>query len=132
MRQVGRKSASSQIAHIPGKRPPPPADLTPTQQQLWHEVTTTKPFDWFTADSWPLLRQYVSHVEAAQKLNAMINAADDIGRLDKLLAQRERESKILIRLATAMRLTQHSRLKSDTAASAANNSGDPDRPWEPA
>jgi hypothetical protein len=139
MRQNGRKSAASLavVSTILGNRPSPPACLTLSQAALWRAVVGTKPADWFTADSHPLLVAYCRHVATADMLADVINAVDpayltddaELARLDKLLLLRDRETKAIRGLATVMRLSQQSRLKAETAYTMAAKAGDADKPW---
>ena len=105
--------------------------MPPDQAELWKRVVATKPADWFTADALPVLLQFCRHVSTAALLEArIVNATDDsIDKLDKLLALRDRESKAIQRLATALRLTPQSRIRPDTAHTQVTATGGPDRPW---
>jgi len=135
MKQHGRKSAASaSVTLMPGKRPDPPKDMPPDQATLWRQVVNTKPATWFTADSFPILTQFVRHVSTATLLEQRIAELDgcDISEIDKWLALRDRESKIILRLAASMRLTQNSRIKAETAATQHDNAGDAGKPWEAA
>lgn len=140
--QRGRKSAAklAVVSPLPGERYEPPADLTPEQAKVWREVVATKPQDWFTADSWPLLCAYCRSTVTVNLLCAQIDSIER-GSIDdpkllaayaKLLTMRNGEVKSLILLATAMRITQYSRLKPDTAATQHNNAGGSGKPWQAA
>lgn len=138
----GRKSAASKevsAAHLPGQRPAPPRDLTKFQSDEWRAVVARMPADWFTRETHGLLVQYVRHVENAAKLATAIDAfpashlltEDGAERFDKLTKMAEREGRAMSSLATRMRLTQQSRYKAETAATASKNAGTAaKKPWE--
>lgn len=139
MKQRGRKSTASLavITAIPGQRPEPPAELTDEQAQLWRAVVATKPTDWFTDDSHPLLVGYCKHVTSFRSLNEQIDAFDahwlrdpeGVKRCDMLMRMRDRESKRVESLARSMRLTQQSRYKAETAHNRAERIKKT-KPWE--
>jgi hypothetical protein len=141
MMQRGRKSSAklATLMPLPGQRHEPPSDLTPEQAKVWRQVVATKPGDWFTADSHPLLAAYCRQVATVNLLSVQIDAFEgdainvidpkQLAAYDKLLLARTREVKSLVVLATAMRITQYSRLKPETAATQAINAGDASKPW---
>lgn len=136
MRQAGRQSAKfATVTPIPGQRPRPPASLTAAQAEIWRAVVATKPSTWFTRDAYPMLADYCRHAQTLEDLAVQINAgsfadAEAIKHLDRLLMLRDRESKILLRLATSMRLTNQSRISRDTAGVQVAKAGDGDMPWQ--
>lgn len=139
MAKRGKKSAASLavVPVVPGKRPEPPAELTEAQAEVWRAVVQTKPADWFTDDSHPLLVAYCKHVVTARQLGAAIDAfntallTDDehVKRYDKLLAMRERETRAITALARSMRLTQQARYDAKRANTAASQT-QARKPWE--
>jgi hypothetical protein len=137
MAQRGRRSAASLavVATLPGQRPEPPVDLTPAQAQVWRAVASTKPADWFTADSHPLLAAYCRHVVAADRIARLIDNLEaeerpDLGEYNHLLKMRDRESRAMVGLARSMRLTQQSRYDHKTGHTAATRVGEARKPWE--
>lgn len=102
-----------------------------TQAAIWRQVAATKPTSWLPADSLPILAQFCRHIVTCDQLAKMIENCDtaDFDQFKELLTLRDRESKIIIRLATALRFTPHSRLKAETAATQHNNAGGADKPW---
>lgn len=140
MAQRGRKSAASLavVTTLPGQRAEPPRELTKAQAEVWRAVVSTKPADWFTEDTHPLLMAYCRHVVTATVLARQIDGfnpdwlADEDGlkRYEKLLAMRERETRAMTALARSMRLTQQSRYKAETAATKASSVGSGRKPWE--
>jgi hypothetical protein len=132
--QRGRRStAQLSVITIPGQRHEPPRGLTKPQAAVWRSVVATKPSDWFSVDTHPLLAAYCRHTATADVLAAKIDAieteAADCSDYKTLLSQRDRETAALLKLAQSMRLTQYSRFKSETAATQAANSGDGEKPW---
>lgn len=153
MIQRGRKSAAglAVVTTMPGQRVAVPKTLAPAEAEVWRAVVATKPADWFTADSHPLLVAYCRHAAMADHLSDHIGEAMKthtasvlvgnvsaaslaLASLDDLLKMRDRETKALNTFARAMRLTQQSRLKAETAATAhgrANGTtGTTKKPWE--
>jgi hypothetical protein len=137
MIQRGRKGAArlAVISNMPGQRPVAPKSLTKEQVKVWRAVVATKPADWFTADSHPLLIGYCRAVVMADQLSAEVEAVAALIRLPaadasgdeiksyatafglrkELLKQRSAEVDKITSLARSMRLTQQSRLKAETA-----------------
>lgn len=143
MTKPGRKSAASLavVTPIPGQRATPPRDLTPAEAAIWRAVAATKPADWFTPDSFPLLKAYCRHSATADSISALITSLPSpavdpsvFGTLDNLLKMRDRETKAVNTFGRAMRLTQQARLKAEVAATAhgkVNGAGGGARkPWE--
>ena len=138
MAKGGRKSAAEigLVVTLPGQRPEPPTDLTAPQAAIWRAVVSTKPADWFGADTQPLLRSYCRHTASAETLAkhiAKLEDADDldIGLYADLLKARDRETRAMAALARSMRLTQQSRYTPQAAGTKAGSVGAAARkPWE--
>ncbi len=139
MNQRGRKSAAEQstLAAIVDRRPTPPGDLNEAQARTWREVVGTRPADWFRPDSYPLLASYCRHVWQAAEIDRLIAtrfdpdcAGEQRGELPGLLQARERESRIMLALARAMRITQQAQYRPETAARKHTAGDDRPRPWE--
>ena len=135
---MARKSAAAlSIAPVsePGRRLPPPADLTADERALWEAVTESKPADWFDADSAPVLKEYVRASVTCDRLSVAVNRALSSGDLveaaqaEKLLLSRDREARRTTNIATKLRLTQQSRYTPQAAATANRKAGGP-RPWQ--
>jgi len=140
MKKRGRKSGAS-LSVISNKgvevvaRPDAPAYLTDEQAAEWTAVVERMPADWFTRENFPLLAQYCRHIVAVGKISQLIDnieASDefDIDGYNKLLAMHSRESAIMIRLATNMRLTQQAKYTTRAAATASKNSISGKKPWD--
>ena len=117
--------------------PEPPRHLSPQQQNLWREVVNTKPADWFTADTFPILEAYVQHCTSAQALSDRISRMEyegtafvEMDEYEKLLKMRDRETKAAEARARAMRLTHQARWQPATAARKSEDSSGSKRPWE--
>lgn len=119
-----------------GQRPAPPTHLTAAQRREWKAVVDRLPADWFARENYPLLAQYVRHVDNANRLAKAIAKTDlttvaGAESFDKLTRMHEREGRAASSLATRMRLTQQSRYNAQSANTAAKNSGTAARkPWE--
>lgn len=158
MLQRGRKSVASLTVvptPLPGRRYAPPKTLSDVEAKVWKSVVATKPADWFSEDSHPLLVAYCRSTVMADKiaveldsLEATVAAAtlggDGMAGLTaltltvkmrkELLAQRNAEVDKLVSLARSMRLSQQARYRGETAtnkAKAANGTtGAVKKPWE--
>lgn len=153
MIQRGRKSKTALSlvpAVLPGQRHRAPAVLNVTEAALWKSVVATKPADWFTEDSHPLLVAYCrasvmadqlsKEIDMLPKLDAITedNAALAVklfGMRKDLLKSRSAEVDKLVSLARSMRLSQQARMRPEvggTAHKRANGTtGETQRkPWE--
>ncbi len=106
---------SVKISALEVKRPKPPEELSDDEKTTWKAVTKTKPPDWWRPDTYPLLISYAKHVQNAKHVDHLIETFNFDGIkndfdlwpcLDKLLRARDRESRALVNLARAMRLSQ--------------------------
>lgn len=142
MKQRGRKSAEAHLATVETiPRQPPPQDLSAFEAQLWMAVTSTKPADWFQADTLPLLRSYVRHCAHAAKIDQEMDElldkrfTEQVGeapagaKFESLAKMRERETKQITALARSMRLTQQAQIHPEKAGTSARK-GKASRPWE--
>lgn len=115
-----RKSAESAelsaVTKIP-LRPDPPETLSEKEASLWRDVVSTKPVEWFQADSAPLLVEYCRAKVMCDRLSTMLETATD--DLKSVLDMRDKESRRLATLACKLRLTQQSRYTPQSAATAA-------------
>ena len=134
MKQRGRKSILAVVdksAITATNRPDPLPELTPEQRIEWITLVNTLPADWFPLETHGVLAQYCRHLVASRHISELISDMEngdqiDVTNYDKLLKMQERESRILVSLATKMRITQQSiydreKVKGKTAV---------DKPWE--
>jgi hypothetical protein len=142
MPKPGPKSADS-LAVVPAafpQRPEPPADLPPEQADQWRDIVAPMPVDWFTSETWPLLRQLCQHI-ATSRAVALELAGFEGGCLndpklsqtfERLAQRQEREGDAILRLMTKLRLTKKSRYDgkdADRASTAIKNAGVGRKPW---
>ena len=140
---AGRKStASLTVLKTPklDKRLEAPGTLTARQKEVWKSVVDTKPADWFTDDTAPLLVAFVKAVDSHELLSAQIENfdmsslcdMDGVKMLDRLQAMQERQARLFQSLATRMRLTQQSRWQPATASTQSEKGGGRSsaRPWD--
>lgn len=134
MDQRGRQSASALTTIAPEHiRPDPPEYLKPDEAAEWNAIVGRMPADWFTRETHELLIRYLQHRTTARKLTKMIDEIEseepmDESKYAKMVRLRNAESGQLVNIARAMRLTQHSRLKAQTAHTKANQ-GKKAQPW---
>jgi len=115
-----------------------PLDLTSAQKAIWELTIGSEAMDQFkTAALQQLLKDYCRHVATADLLAQEIDAVprrclrdfDELRRLNRLLAMRDRETKAIADKATKLRLTNQSRYTPRAASTAAQSAGLP-RPWD--
>lgn len=135
---MSRKSAAALSVVAPEfGRPDPPADLKPPEAEVWRSVVATKPADWFTRDTHPLLSAYcrakIASDIVAEEIAAFetkwLQNGDGLQRYDKLLAMQYRQGMLMASLATKMRLSQQSRYGPRAADTKARPSAAA-KPWE--
>lgn len=142
MRSRGRKSAAEQSVVIPGnfgKRPAPPAELTPRQQEIWRATAASEEPKFFDSEALrSLLTDYCRHRDAAEKVSGVIDtfeaewlkSAEGAKRYHALLRMRDLETRAAAGIATKLRLTNQARYTPQAAATAARNAGKGPAPWE--
>lgn len=132
MNQRGRRSAESRLSVVPfvAPLPDPPASLTDSEAAIFRETAAAMPSGWFRADSMPLLVEYSRAVDACNKLAAMRDQQGMTMRdLAVLLAAHEKQARLVVTLATKMRLTQQSRILPDQAGRDVANKPVAAPPW---
>jgi hypothetical protein len=128
------------ITPISEARPAPPDGLTTDQVDVWCDVVTRLPADWFPRETHALLAEYCRAVTRARFVGAAVdafeaawlNAEGGVERYAKLVATADRQVRLMTSLARALRITNQSRLKAETAVRRAGEIGaDAPRPWLP-
>jgi hypothetical protein len=113
--------------------PRPPNELTHDQSAIWRAVVGSMRGDWLTRGMHPVLTEYCRRVVRSRWLDQEIasTAAHDLERLDKLFGMAERESKAVLALARALRLTPQSQQHPSAAGRMARDRGpDYPLPWK--
>ena len=134
MIQRGRNSTTGLTTVAPEfTRPAAPEGLSEEETTEWNAIVGRMPADWFTRETHELLIRYLKHRTTARKLTEKIDLVgepteENIIYLNRLVTLRNRESGQLVNLARAMRLTQHSRLKAETAYVKSSKSKE-NKPW---
>jgi hypothetical protein len=136
----GRRSVASLavITSIPGQRPEPPESLAQAEADVWRAIAATKPHDWWSADTFPLLEEYcraaISANDVAKELAKFTKIPARGERFRRYLALRklqDQTARLLASLATKMRLSQQSRYGARGASTAHDRSGQgATKPWE--
>lgn len=94
----------------------PPKRLNEVQAEMWREIVRSKPASWFGPDSAPLLEQYVKGIYHLRLFTQRLdNPPHDILDLSRLQSMVDKQTKLVMSLATKMRLTQQSRMQPRTA-----------------
>jgi hypothetical protein len=101
---------------IPGRggRPPPPADLSQREKEIWSACIEARPVGYFTPEVWPLLRAYAAH---------SINSEDIAVKLrenptDKLRKAFRQETLALCTLSSKLRICKQGRRKHQSSEQA--------------
>ncbi len=123
VKKRGRKSAADQTmtpAYPPFVVAPalrPPDDMEASELAIWHQTVAHLPRNWFTRDQVPLLESYCAHTATARRLRALLRdtTTDDVRTVAILLEQARKEAALVLRFATALRLTVQSRAHAITA-----------------
>lgn len=132
MAQRGRVSADARLSIVPfvAPLPEPPDALSDSEALIFRETAAVMPAGWFRADSLPLLVEYSRAVDACNKLAAMRNEPGmSLRDLATLLAAHEKQARLVVTLATKMRLTQQARILPDQAGRDVANKPVAAPPW---
>jgi len=98
----------------------PPAHLSEAHRLVWCRTVDNLPHDWFSLEQEPTLLAYCCHVVRFAQIEAALATLDpvaDLDQFDRLAKLAGNESAKLASHARAMRLTQQTRLKAETAFS---------------
>jgi len=132
------RRSSASLALVPASQPipfaPVPVGLSEAEAVLWRETVESKPAEWFGADSWPVLKEYVRAAvmcDTLAKVVADTVRGGDTEEIKAVLDMRDKEAKRATSLATKLRLTQQSRYTPQAAATA-DKRGSGRRPWQSA
>lgn len=135
---MSRKSAASLAIVTPAfGRPDPPLELKAAEAEIWRTVVATKPAEWFSRDTHPLLIAYCRAKIGADVVAKQVAAFDEawltdpegLKRYERLLRMARSQAATLAQLATKMRISQQSRYDTRVAANAAKPSAAA-KPWE--
>jgi len=133
---------------IPRARPEPPADLVPPEAaDEWRAIVARLPAEWFTEETFGILRELCAHLAYAKQIRAGIEeikaacvaegkswALDPAwsAKLSARWADHKAQTQSIATLATKLRLTNQSRYQPDKAederAKVAAAAGR--KPWE--
>ena len=132
MEGSGRRSAASLVvaAVTPWARLEPPEWLSDSAKNVWRDVVSSKPSDWFGADSAPLLEAYCNTVvEYRRAVAALVTVSPDDSAYKTLVEVTTKLFGQIQKGATSMRLTQQSRYTPQAAATAAKKAAVAAKPW---
>jgi hypothetical protein len=127
----GRKSAA-ELAVVPisaVRRPEPPEELSPEEAEVWRQTVDGMRADWFGVETHPLLRCYCTQAATAEFL-AIALRTTDVGdkSYGRLLALHRGATKIMLSLATKLRITPQSNRMS--SRDGRDPTGGRPKPWE--
>jgi hypothetical protein len=140
MDQPGRKSAAglSVVRVTASDRPEPPEYMAEWQRALWRSVTATKPADWFTDDTLPLLEAYVAAAWTHRTVTLAMQTfesghladPDMLKNYHDLHGLQKGAAGTLASLAVKMRLAQSARYGARGASGAHERTLKTAKPWE--
>jgi hypothetical protein len=117
MEQRGRKSSAALgtvMADCSQRRPEPPADLTSEQRVVWESTVNALRGDWFWGSE-PILKAYCEHVSYSDQIARELNQRGTVDEhFADLAALHRAQSGLIVRLATALRLTPQSTFSART------------------
>jgi hypothetical protein len=110
-RHRGRKSAA-ELAVVPisaVQGPEPPAEFDPQEAEIWRLTVSGMKPDWFGPEVQPLLRCYCTQAATAEFLAKALRTTDMGDKsYGRLLALHRGATKIMVSLATKLRITPQS------------------------
>lgn len=138
MKTAGRPSALSVVHASVMDRPQPLKGMTKAQRELWNAITATKPADWFTDDTLPLLTAYCDAWHVHQTVSKVLRRRNQRHLVDpderrefiKLEAVQRGAAASMASLASKMRLSQSSRYGHRAANTAHDRTLKQRKPWE--
>ena len=111
---------------IPYRKPhlAAPSGLKPAESDVWRQVVTALPPNYFGSDTGPLLERFCIHIARCRRFETLIAEAEaapalDLDLFDRLAKAARAESAAAASLARALRLTIQSRHPVTTARQAA-------------
>ena len=126
MKHRGRKSAG-EVAVLT-QRPDPLPQLNKDEKEIWQRVVNGLPSDWFRPETLDLLREYCHQISLSLKIQKMIvklpmdaPPAD----MERFVRLKEKTSRMIVTLATKMRLSQQSTYDREKVKSGGAPADDP-------
>ena len=138
MDQRRRKSTEnlSVVVTLPGQRPEPLESLGDRERMVWKRVVSCHPADWFHGSISALLADYCRawvHADSlAEALDKYTEVPDEgLAVWLKLLDRQDRNARLMVCLATKMRLTQQAmRTERNAATGVRATAQELRKPWE--
>lgn len=132
MNQRGRRSTESLLMVVPfvAQLPEPPESLTGSQVTIFRHTAAAMPAGWCKADTVELLAGYSRAVDACNNL-ALVLQEPELSLKERLavLAGQEKQMRLVVTIATKMRLTQQARILPDQAGRDVANKPAVAPPW---
>jgi hypothetical protein len=129
MEQRGRKSSAALatvMVDCRERRPEPPPELTDEQKAIWTATVNALRGNWFWGAE-PILKAYCEHVSYSDQIARELNQQGTVDKhFAELAALHCAQSGLIVRLATALRLTP----QTTSAARTRKHAVPGPKPWE--
>lgn len=130
MRTRGRNTQGAMDAAGPAtQRPEPLSHLTAEQKKVWKRCADSLPPEWFRGETLDLLAEYCEQVSISRKIGKMIRKLpdkDSTNEVEKLVRLKEKTARVIVTLATKMRMSQQSTYDREKVKDSAPPA---DNPW---
>jgi hypothetical protein len=115
------------LPQIPGsKRPPPPADMSPREQQIWRDIVDARPVFYFGRETYPMLEALCMHAMQAEMLAAELRR----NPTRHLRNEHRKQTAMIATLSTRLRLSKLGRRKHQSSEEREAASAPRRRLWE--
>jgi len=93
---------------IPGaSRPPPPAELSPREREIWIDIVDSRPLHYFGRETFPMLAALCTHAAQAELLAAELRRNSTQKNRD----EHRKQTAMIATLSTRLRLSKLGRRK---------------------
>jgi hypothetical protein len=96
------------LPRIPGsERPPPPAELSAREAEIWRDIVDSRPLHYFGRETWPMLAALCTHAAQAELLAAELRRHPSQKNRD----EHRKQTMAVATLSTRLRLSKLGRRK---------------------
>jgi len=91
------------LPRLPGsERPPPPAELSQREAQIWRDIVDARPLHYFGRETWPMLAALCTHAAQAELLAAELRRNSTQKNRD----EHRKQTAMIATLSTRLRLSK--------------------------